>query len=332
MSSYKRFITKGSNLNVFNNISDVESIISGNNGTFEQNYPLTSSISVEFYPNQANLTSSQYGNPDRKRLKTLKSLYRKYRKYSDFFEYSSSYYNLENDDICLINIPSIFYGESISKGSVEINFYKNGVLLSSCRDLLKNGELLQTTGSVQLNNKNVAGVVMYNEGLIILFDNTPLDTYKENFYSYTNVSTIDDFPRWSNWGITANTITGTAVTTSYGLNFTGVNQIPQLTLFAHAPKGELNFSTNYTFVSYDSSSAQDYRTGSYYYGEKENIELKNITKTPYLSPTASFHKETYISKILIYDENKKVIGIAKLAKPVRKTEERDFTFKLKLDI
>ena len=33
----------------------------------------------------------------------------------------------------------------------------------------------------------------------------------------------------------------------------------------------------------------------------------------------------------IVDENKNLIGIAKLATPVKKTEERDITFKLKLD-
>jgi len=34
----------------------------------------------------------------------------------------------------------------------------------------------------------------------------------------------------------------------------------------------------------------------------------------------------------IYDENKNLIGIAKVATPVRKTVERDFTFKIKLDL
>ena len=34
----------------------------------------------------------------------------------------------------------------------------------------------------------------------------------------------------------------------------------------------------------------------------------------------------------IYDENKNLIGIAKLSKPVKKTEGRDLTFKIKLDL
>ena len=42
-------------------------------------------------------------------------------------------------------------------------------------------------------------------------------------------------------------------------------------------------------------------------------------------------EDSFISKIGIYDEKKNLIGVAKLATPVKKTEERDFTFKLKLD-
>ena len=48
--------------------------------------------------------------------------------------------------------------------------------------------------------------------------------------------------------------------------------------------------------------------------------------------TAYFEKTTYISKIGIYDENENLIAVAKPATPVKKTAERDFTFKLKLDI
>ena len=43
-------------------------------------------------------------------------------------------------------------------------------------------------------------------------------------------------------------------------------------------------------------------------------------------------KETYISKIALYDNDKNLIGFAKLATPVRKTEDRQFIFKLKLDL
>ena len=52
----------------------------------------------------------------------------------------------------------------------------------------------------------------------------------------------------------------------------------------------------------------------------------------YNDPTASFQKQTYISRVAIYDEDKNLIAIAKLATPVRKRETDSYTFKLKLDI
>ena len=51
----------------------------------------------------------------------------------------------------------------------------------------------------------------------------------------------------------------------------------------------------------------------------------------YSTNSASFKKQTYISKIGIYDEQKNLIAIAKLAKPIKKTEQDAYTFKLKLD-
>ena len=47
--------------------------------------------------------------------------------------------------------------------------------------------------------------------------------------------------------------------------------------------------------------------------------------------TGSFEKQVYISKIGLYDKDRNLIGIAKLATPVRKREIDSYTFKLKLD-
>ena len=65
--------------------------------------------------------------------------------------------------------------------------------------------------------------------------------------------------------------------------------------------------------------------------ENSDLEIANTVQSPYPDPEALFEKQTWISKIGIYDKDKNLIAIAKLASPVRKTEEREFTFKLKLD-
>jgi len=62
------------------------------------------------------------------------------------------------------------------------------------------------------------------------------------------------------------------------------------------------------------------------------LQIKNIVSSSYTDPTGSFEKITYISQVGIYDEDKNLIGIATVANPVKKTQSREFTFKLKLDI
>jgi hypothetical protein len=103
-------------------------------------------------------------------------------------------------------------------------------------------------------------------------------------------------------------------------------------MLAHAPKGQLNFSNNPTYLTY-SATAGDYSpaTSSIGYSEAE-LATTNIVSSSFQNPTASFAKETYISKIGLYDKNRNLIGVTTVAKPVKKTEDREFTFKMKLDI
>ena len=56
-----------------------------------------------------------------------------------------------------------------------------------------------------------------------------------------------------------------------------------------------------------------------------------MVSSSFAAPTASFQKETYVTRIGLYDEDRNLIGIANVATPVKKTEERDLTFKLKVD-
>ena len=100
-------------------------------------------------------------------------------------------------------------------------------------------------------------------------------------------------------------------------------------MFANAPKGKINHSNNPTYIKYGQASQI---TGSNYYIEDPSSEIQNIVSSSFHTDEPTFEKQTYISKIGIYDDNMNLLGIAKLATPVKKTEERDLTFKLKLDI
>jgi hypothetical protein len=112
------------------------------------------------------------------------------------------------------------------------------------------------------------------------------------------------------------------------LEFEGVNYIETMTMFAHAKENQINFSNNPTYVT----AALRAYTGSNVYHEDAELEIKNIVSSSYKNHSASFKPVTYISKVGIYDENKNLIAIAGLANPVRKLEDRSYTFKLKLDI
>ena len=65
--------------------------------------------------------------------------------------------------------------------------------------------------------------------------------------------------------------------------------------------------------------------------ENDKIAIKSTVESPFVSGSANFEKETYITRIGLYDKEKNLIGIASLANPVRKTENREYTFKLKID-
>ena len=60
-------------------------------------------------------------------------------------------------------------------------------------------------------------------------------------------------------------------------------------------------------------------------------KIKNVAKSPFKGHEANYEDITYISKIGIYDDKHNLLAIANLATPVKKTRDREYTFKLKLD-
>ena len=219
----------------------------------------------------------------------------------------------------MISIPSIFYGSSIEKGSVRLKYYVTGTLIAEAADTLKNGVLSQTSGSATGTN---IGVVLYNEGFILLTASTDIDTHTE---AYTTTSTAHS-ASWQYFGVTGSY--AGSPSSSFSLDFNGVNHVQTMTFFAHAKENQINFSNNPTFLS----GAVAATSGSSVYHEDAEMNIKNIVTSSYKNYTASFQPVTYISKVAIYDDDKNLIGIASLANPVRKLEDRSYTFKLKLDV
>lgn len=327
------FIEKSSNLSGF------RTVLSSSGGTLAEkqsfqfdnwadqltfNYPLSSSISIEYIP------SSDTGGTDeatpRNRIKALRNTLNFYNKNSRHYSFSSSYGNKGTQDVGLVSVPSIFYGSSIKKGTVKLSFYVSGSLVGELTDKGRNGELRQTSPGA--GTGDVAGVVLYNEGFVLLTGSWGLDAHTED-YTGSGVET----PKWKLWGSNY----ASTPSSSWGLEFEGVNYTPVITMLAHAPRGLMNHSNNPTFIKHTTDPAgalttQTVLTSSKAYIENPKMPLTNIVSASYNEPSASFKKHTYISKVGIYDKNRNLIAVAKVATPVKKTEEREYTFKLKLDI
>jgi len=272
---------------------------------------------------------------NKKFILALRNTFDKYTHLSKHYAFDSSSTNLPiswdkgRDELSLIEIPSIFYGSSIRKGSVSLKFYITGTLAAELRDTKRNGELIQVSGTYNAgaDDGKVGGVVLYNEGFLALTGAWDInDAFTDKYFDNDGAT-----PKWkyfgrgANDGLSGGTLTGS----TFVIDFEGINYVPTITMMAHAPKAQNNNSTNPTFLK----KGQDFSpvTSSNFFEEFRENKIKILEHIPYPDPTGSFVKQTYISKIGIYDKNKNLIAIAKLANPVRKTEEREYTFKMKLD-
>ena len=288
--------------------------------TISGSYPLSSSIKRNYY---------QLGQA-RPEIMALKNTLNNYIGLNKNYAYSSSLGDKGSQPLNLISIPSITYGSSMKKGSFILDFYISGSLIGQLKDERRNGELIQTKPVGSTGSGSTAGVILYNEGFILLTGSWALETGISR--NYLNDITNPMTSSWEFFGVGANdgTPSGIIPSSSYSMTFQGVSKIPTLTMFAHADKIEMNYSNNPTYLKY--GQAQAPLTSSYLFKEQQNLEIKNIVSSSYADPTGSFEKITYISKIGIYDEEKNLIGIATVANPIKKVQDRNLTFKLKLDI
>ena len=319
------FITKHGSLASFKTISTNKFNTDFNYGdVVTSSYPLSATISRDFYDTGISRT----------RIDALRTTLDYYTVNSPHYAYSASFppgCEKNTQPLNLISIPSIFYGSSIRKGSVHLKFYGSGTLLAELHDINKNGDLIEITSSVH-STGSVAGVVLYNEGFLVLtgawgmHPGTFTDTYKGSDGGSQN-------PQWVFFGTTE--AQPVAISSSFHVEFEGINYIPTLTMMTHAPKGMLNNSTNPTFIKSGSFVKTKFYTNFTepvdQYVESKEFPIKNIVSSSHPHFSESFKKQTYISQIGLFDDDKNLIAIAKLATPVKKTEDREFTFKLKLD-
>jgi hypothetical protein len=318
-----------------------------------RNYPLTASITREFmFPhagarNDAVLigdpnTQVSGGNPIYRHFYSLKNRLDNYGYLSEHYRLTSGETGIHDgwdkslQTINLISIPSIFYGTQIKEGTVSLRYYVSGTLQAELRDSKENGELIQHSGAMSSDNDGkVAGVVMYNEGFILLTGSWVINDQ--------DLPLIDGAAggdlvksKWIYFGAGANDISIPNVinadfaSASFEILFNGQTETQVQTMFAHARRGEVNYSNNPTFIQFGQDTLE--RTGSQIYEENPVRKIKNTVSSSFATFNAPFKRQVYISRVGVYDKNKNLIGLATLADPVLKEESDDYSFKLKLDI
>jgi len=295
-----------------------------------QSYPFSAGLSRILVPSGpefsdatfANIGSSVSSAANKKYIRALKNVVDSRDTFGQVFSYGA----LGTKQVNMICTPGIFYGSGMDKGSIELNYYITGTLVGQLKDKNKDGVLYETTGS---QAGKVAGLALYDQGILMLTGSWDISagSYTDKFFS--GAPTI---MTWLTFG-SGLPVVGTAITSgsitssSCEVNFKGTNKIPTLTMFAFAEKGMHNYSTNPSFLV-TTSSTPSATTKSYI---EPNNTIKNITNSSFINFDAPYKSTTYISKVGIYDENKNLIAIATLANPAKKTPDRDYMIKMRLD-
>jgi hypothetical protein len=316
------FITKDANKTTFKTI---------NKTTWNTQYNYDGSVITSSYCMSASINryyiTTNTGD-DFSRLRALRNTIDHYSYLSPHYDYTSYYSDPTVEPVNMITIPSIFYGSSIRKGSVNLKWYVSGTLAAQASDYRYNGELVQVSGST---TGSVVGTVLYNEGVVLLTGSTSLGAASiGNLVDNSTAGT----PKWIYFGRGANdglTVASSTLSASFDLSFQGTSHINTLTMLSKAPKYQLNHSNNPTYLKNTGTNIGLVASSSYEYVETPR-QVANVVSSSFTDVAPDFAKETYISKIGIYDDHKNLIGVAKLATPIRKTDEREFLFKLKLDI
>ena len=311
------FVVKGSSLNNLSTVSLASFNAFSYGDVISGSYPLSASITRNFFTGSS-----------RRQITSLKNTLNYNKINSQHFAFSSSLGDKGTQNVCLIDIPSIFFGSSVKNNTLKLDFFVTGTLTGRLEANAK-GELVQTLPQ-DANSGSVAGVVLKNMGAILITGSW--DVTLDNIDNYDQSGGSEEPFKWYYYmvGIQGNDPYTTALpSSSFHLHFESTTELNTKIMFCTAPRGELNQSQNPTFYTQESYKNLSYSSNKF---TEPLRTIKNVVSASYTTPVPFFEKTTYISKIGIYDENKNLIGIASLARPVKKTESRNLTFKLKYDI
>ena len=266
----------------------------------------------------------------------LKNMARCYQTINPHFSTIGPEFTLDkifSDDVNMINIPSVFYGSEIKKGTIHLNYYVTGTLIASAKDENHNGQLICTFGPPIVSGSTI-GYALYREGVLFFNKSGKAAAVLDSGNGILYDGSVDN-AKWIYFGAGANDSTPqdqTIASASFSMKFEGTTYKNTMTAMCNADKKELNYSNNPTFLNIDhSASIVNYTTGSFLYSDGET-ELENIASSSFHKGEDEFRKVTYISKVGIYDEDNNLLMTVDLARPYKKEEKDNFTFKIKYDL
>lgn len=275
--------------------------------------------------------------------KSLKNIWNSQRSLNNDFNFD----NFPTSSAVIL-IPKQYYNGTIKKGSVQAGIVNGRIgpltetAVRIAQDIYKDGVLRITQDGMPSSHLSSTigekvGYILYDYGLVLFISST-IYTYDPGSQEASIWTMANNFT-WSsgtdavaNWKwFSDSEMCSEEYNKCYSfLSFEGINKIQNLTMLCDLPKGKLNNSNNPTFIEYSQNIFLTQTTESTFV-ENTNLEINNIVSSSFNIDDDNFSKETYISYIYIFDKNKEVIGVAKLANPIRKTESRDYTIKISYD-
>ena len=173
-------------------------------------YPLSSSISYYYFAGSD--ASSVY----KLRLESLRNTINYYKNINPHYTFSGSLdgriRDLSTENMGMITIPAVIHGQGLKKGSLSLKYYVSGALQAELTDENQRGQLVQASGTVSSNDGKTAGIVLYNEGVIVLTGSWNLNASHQEAYGPST-----DNPKWIYFG---SSMSGsvTSVSSSYTLS------------------------------------------------------------------------------------------------------------------
>lgn len=196
----------------------------------------------------------------------------------------------------VFNIPSIMYGRQIATGSIEITCraYSN-VNTGLIRVIKDDGR-----GGLYISGSMFSSSLETKEA----YDGTYFNKVGNVFYG-EGIIVIKDPSLLDLGAPDGNTSTTSHPNELLSISFKGESSIPTKTLMCRADVGEFNASNNQTYTEVDSVT-----------GKRILVNSEPVT---------------YITAVGLYDEQRRLVAVAKLAQGIRKREKDKLNIKLRID-